>query len=113
VLIRFGPQELYYTGLSRLFAQPEFSGAGQALNLSRLFDECEERIPRYVEQMRQADGPQCLIGAENPLGEHCTSIGVTLGGEQDWKVFTLSPIRAPYERLIPLIECLTRYSFST
>ncbi len=102
VLVSFGKDTVYYTGISYLFAQPEFRNYTHAVNVSEIFDTYEERIDDVIEQL--TDGPITLIGSENPLGSSCSLLSFSYGSDHVFSI--MGPMRMKYKELIPLIHYL-------
>ncbi|OGH64997.1 MAG: hypothetical protein A2821_00790 [Candidatus Magasanikbacteria bacterium RIFCSPHIGHO2_01_FULL_41_23] len=101
VVLAFGRNTVYYTGLSNLFSQPEFQDSTQTVDVSHIFDECEENIEEVFEQFDD-DFSHIFIGAENPFGGVCSVIGARLPGG---KLLTiLGPHRMDYSKGKSLID---------
>ncbi len=104
VIVAFGPNSVYYTGISFLFSQPEFRDAVRTIDVSAMFDRCEEIIDDIFDRVT-SEKPAVLIGKENPFGAVCSLVGVRLTGD---KLFTiLGPLRMNYRKNISIIEYLT------
>lgn len=101
IIIAFGKDRIYYTGISYLFAQPEFQNVNQTIRVSSIFDHCEEHVPGLFEKV--ADAESCvLIGSENPLGAFCSTVLVKIS--DDVLVALLGPIRMDYTKNIGIIN---------
>ncbi len=72
--------QLYMSGLSNLFGQPEFVQAGQAQQVAHLLDNLEP----WLQEVAPNEPLSVYIGHENPIGR---SAGVTL---------IISRFRSPY-----------------
>jgi len=94
-IVAFGRDAVYYTGISQLFAQPEFHNIANMVTMSGVFDHCEERIGTVIDAL---DGKKIgvLIGEENPLGSVCGLVGTVLKG--GITVVSLGPMRMDYAR---------------
>ncbi|PIR03862.1 MAG: hypothetical protein COV59_04315 [Candidatus Magasanikbacteria bacterium CG11_big_fil_rev_8_21_14_0_20_39_34] len=101
VIVSFGKNSLYYTGISNLFSQPEFQNYAYTLNVSSVFDECESRIPEVYEQIAKNE-IKVFIGSENPFGGECSSIVTRFGNEHLF--ILLGPMRMRYKNNIKLIS---------
>lgn len=100
VIVALGKETVYYSGLSSLFAQPEFQNVAYTISMSQVFDHCEDRIEEVREQLKDS-GVTVLIGKENPLGRDCGMVGIKVGDT----VFTiLGPMRMDYNKAIGLLE---------
>lgn len=105
VIIAFTGNNVYYTGTSFLFAQPEFRDISQTIDVSTMFDECEDRIEAVFDRVQSLE-PRILIGEDNPLGSVCSLIGSRIG---DGVLFTvLGPIRMDYGKSKGVLEYVGR-----
>ncbi len=93
VIVAFGSDALYYTGMSHLFAQPEFRDYAYLVKASTIFDQCEERIDDVIEMFTHE--PRVLIGDENPFGQMTSMVGIKMG---DVLFTMLGPMRMDYAR---------------
>lgn len=97
VLVGFGRNEIYATGLPYLFSQPEFRAFEQVIRIAELMDRLEEvaenmfpRLPRSIE---------IWLGAENPFGEECGLLVTRFGAPRAGGMLALlGPLRMDYER---------------
>lgn len=103
VIIAWQRNSIYYTGLANLFLQPEFRNVSEAVSISSLFDECEERIDDLYEASDQSE-PTVLIGRENPLGSLCGTVAIRLHGESLMAI--IGPWRMPYGRAVGVLQTL-------
>lgn len=101
VIVSFGRNSLYYTGISNLFSQPEFQNYAYTLNVSAVFDECENRISEVYEHIAK-NQIKIFIGSENPFGKECSAIVTRFGSEQLF--ILLGPMRMRYKNNIKLIS---------
>ncbi len=103
VLIAFGPNSVYYTGISGLFSQPEFVDVHQTINVSEMFDRCEELIHDVFDRVLDTK-PTMFIGSDNPLGSMSSLIVTRLPGNC---LFTImGPLRMDYGKGQKIIECV-------
>ena len=108
VIVAFGIDRVYYTGLSELFAQPEFKNSEYTLNASEMFDQAEELIGDLFEQV-QIGAPQIFIGSQNPLGPHLSLVSARLQAKdlpQDIIINFMGPLRFDYKKAIGAAEFL-------
>ena len=101
MIISFGDASLYYTGISNLFSQPEFRNANMTVNVSAMFDQCEERIPALKAKL-QPQTTSVFIGSENPLGTACAAVG-TRFEKDDIVVTALGPMRMSYAKAVAYV----------
>lgn len=101
IIIALGKHNIYYTGMSQLFSQPEFKDAARTIQVSQMFDHCDVNIPKVSAQVNSSD-VHVFIGAHNPLGANCGLVAAPVG--QDVLVMALGPVRMPYKKLVPAIK---------
>lgn len=101
VIIAFGKDKIYYTGISYLFAQPEFQNVNQTIRVSSIFDHCEEHVPGLFEKAKTNESI-ILIGSENPLGAFCSTVLVKMS--DDLLVALLGPIRMDYQKNVGILD---------
>lgn len=101
IIIAFGKDRIYYTGISYLFAQPEFQNVNQTIRVSSIFDHCEEHVPTLFEKVKGSEG-RVLIGSENPLGAFCSTVLIRINDEI--LVALLGPTRMDYSKNISVIQ---------
>jgi heat-inducible transcriptional repressor len=99
----FHKNNLYYTGLSNLFQQPEFVNSGLVYNVSSIIDRMDEIIDNIFENTGAE--AKILIGEENPFGNFCGAILAKYKcGNQSGLFGILGPMRMDYERNLSLVE---------
>lgn len=103
VMVAFGEDSLYYTGLSNLFSQPEFRDYAFMVRMSTIFDHVEDRIADMFELFSD-DTPKIIIGEHNPFGTMCGLVG---GKTKDGSLVTiLGPMRMDYRSSYSFIDYL-------
>jgi transcriptional regulator of heat shock response len=94
---------LYYTGLSKLLAQPEFERQGLVYNVSAIIDRMDDIISNIFDDV--AEEPKILVGSDNPFGDFVSAVMVKYRrGNQSGLFGILSPIRADYEKNLAAVE---------
>jgi len=96
-------QNLFYTGISNLFKQPEFREFELVYDVSNVID----RVDRVVSEIfdRTPDGRHILIGSENPFGDFCGLVMVKYRVSGKTGMFgVLGPMRMDYEKIIRLAD---------
>ncbi|MFA5076710.1 MAG: hypothetical protein WC480_04845 [Patescibacteria group bacterium] len=102
VVVGFGPQDVYYTGLSNLFAQPEFSESQLVYNMSLVVDHLDEVMNKIF--VTVTDQPEIIIGAKNPFGNICASILTKYKlGRREGMIGILGPMRMDYNANLGLV----------
>lgn len=103
-IVAFDPGWSYYTGVSNLFAKPDFCETEILRSLSMWIDRFDGVISSIQDQL----GDECAvyIGSENPFGNHMATILVRcrLLDDQQGVLGLIGPIRMNYGRNIALIE---------
>ncbi|OGH77115.1 MAG: hypothetical protein A3G08_04100 [Candidatus Magasanikbacteria bacterium RIFCSPLOWO2_12_FULL_47_9b] len=95
VIVAFGDDVVYYTGIGNLFSQPEFQNFTLTVDVSAMFDECEKHIETLLERMSEKEVTS-LIGSQNPLGAECSVVGFK---NQHMTLFSIfGPIRMNYAK---------------
>lgn len=95
--------DTFYTGLSRLLAQPEFRDWQSALHIAKLLDQLDETLAGL--RRIRFDEPLVLLGKDCPFGADCALI--VAKGESGDLIGLLGPIRMEYqEALSHLISAL-------
>lgn len=99
----FHKHNLFYTGLSNLFQQPEFSQLDVIQDLSIVIDQMEEIIDNIYNDIE--DGVSVLVGKKNPFGAFCSTIFLKYKTENGVGVCgILGPMRMDYEKNISLAK---------
>jgi len=106
VIVSLDKDSLYYTGISNLFSQAEFKDYEGAVNMSAMFDECEEKINDLYNTVQENE-VKVLVGSENPLGEFCGSVAIKVGSCALFVV--IGPMRMNYGQAIGLLNYISNY----
>ena len=107
VIVGFGPQDTYYTGLSFLFKHPEFTDIDFLYNISEIVDKLDERIPQLFSFFEESKKDvKILIGDANPLSPRASII---LARYQRQGILSglfgiLGPMRMDYGRNLAIIK---------
>jgi transcriptional regulator of heat shock response len=99
IIVAFHPDSVYYTGISYLFAQPEFRDSKYTVNISKIFDHCEEHMDEMYSLIGEGK-TEVLIGDNNPFGSSCGLVGTRVG---DTLFTVLAPIRMNYAKAVGLL----------
>jgi heat-inducible transcriptional repressor len=101
----FHKNDLYYTGISNLFAQAEFRQLDLVCDVSSVIDRLEEIIAEVFDTLQP--GSQVLIGPNNPFGHFLSTVILKYKKDNQTGVFgILGPMRMDYEKNLALIEYL-------
>lgn len=106
VIVSLNKDSLYYTGISNLLSQAEFQDSEHAVNISAVFDECEEKIGDLYNTVRENEA-KVLVGSENPLGNVCGTVAIRVGEHALFMV--IGPMRMNYGQAIGLLNYISNY----
>ena len=103
VIVAFDKNNIFYTGLSNLFSQPEFADHSTVISISEVVDHLDQRIGEVFDNI---SGLEILVGSHNPFGKACSSIlgKYKLRNNQEGMFAILGPMRMDYEKNIHLIQ---------
>ncbi len=97
-------KQLYMSGLSNLFGQPEFMQPGQVQEVARLLDNLEP----WLREAAPNKPLSVYIGKENPIGRNsgCSLIISKFSSPYSDKSFigVLGPTRQSYKEVMSLVE---------
>ena len=103
----FHKNDLYYTGLSNLFAQPEFKQTEIVYDVSVVIDHMEDIIDELFENLAQ--GQQTMIGSKNPFGNFLSTVLVKYKKDGQSGIFGLmGPTRMDYVHNLALVNYIKR-----
>jgi transcriptional regulator of heat shock response len=103
ILVGFSPDEYYYTGLSNIFAQPEFNEQEKIVNLSGIIDHLDTEMGKIFHQIKKTE---ILIGEDNPFGVDCSLIITNINNPGKRIFGILGPIRMNYRKNINYLNYL-------
>ncbi len=99
VLVSFGGDDNYYTGLSNLFAQKEFSEQSRVVDISSLVEKFDLIVEKLFD--RDYSEPKIEIGEEGFFGKDASFISVK---EKNILLGILGPIRMNYSKNYCLLK---------
>ncbi len=106
VIVGFGPWDVYYTGLSNLFAQPEFSEVDLVREFSQIVDHLDEVM---ADIFAQVEGLHIYVGSDNPFGSYCSLVVNEFFTRQDRGVIgILGPMRMDYQKNYSLLNYISQ-----
>jgi len=100
VVVAFAKNNVYYTGISNLLAQPEFAVLPVIYNIGEVVDHLDDVITKIYDNV---DEVEIKIGAENYFDESCGSILVKTDKQL---ICILGPMRMNYKKNIGLVNYL-------
>lgn len=94
-IVAFSRHDVYYTGLSNIFAKPEFAELELVRSMSAVIDHLDEVVEKLFATI--SVGTHVLVGRENPFGEDCGAVVSKLKHNGEERVFgILGPVRMDY-----------------
>lgn len=106
-IISYDNTDLYYTGFSQLFSQPEFMDIERMQAISEVIDRIENTLPAIAAEI--TNEPRVYLGSNNPLGESCTAIFIANDSRRKTIFGFLSPVRTDYAKTIGTLASLLRF----
>lgn len=103
ILVGFSPDEFYYTGLSNVFAQPEFSLQERVVDLSAVIDHLDRTMSKIYNKINKTE---VLIGNNNPFGGQCSLIITNLNKITKEIIGILGPMRMDYRKNLNYLNYL-------
>lgn len=100
VIIAFENGNIYYTGISNLFSQPEFRDYAHVASFSTIFDQVEDRLESIYDLVE--NNTEILIGENNPLGKACSMIATRFG--ENGLFALMGPMRMDYSNNVSLVN---------
>lgn len=99
----FHRNNLYYTGLSNLLSQPEFSRHGLIYDISAIIDKLDEIIDDMFDAI--PEDPTLYLGSESPFGSFSTAVlcKYELDGHRG-AIGILGPQRMDFARNLALMK---------
>jgi len=99
----FHKNDLFYTGISNLFSQPEFKQVDVVCDVSEIIDRLEEIIDEIFEDLEE--GEKVFIGSKNPFGSFLSSVILKYKVENKSAVLgIIGPLRMNYEKNLGIIK---------
>lgn len=105
----FHQYNMYYTGISNLISQPEFSQRKLIYDISSIIDRMDEIVNDNFENF--SNKPQILLGEENPFGVFCGTIitKYKIAGSRQGLFGVLAPLRMDYKKNFALINYVLKH----
>jgi len=105
VVVGLGDADTYYTGLSHLFAQPEFRDWQRMVDLGQILDRLDDVLQRV--RRDQFAEPTFQIGQDCPFGNACSSLMLTTSSGALFGL--LGPLRMDYVHNLALLEAAKEF----
>ena len=103
VFIAFSDSDFYYTGISNLFAQPEFEHHQLVYNLSQVIDHLDRVVNKIFDSTKS--NVEIYIGSQNPFSPDCSSVIAKYKTKNHSGLLgILGPIRMDYQNNASLIK---------
>lgn len=102
VLIAFSRNDFFYTGLSNLFRQPEFSQSTILVHLGDVIDHLDEVSIDLLSSL--SDSIEILLGKDNPVSHECGLVVSRISIDHDKGLFGIfGPMRMDYGQAKSLV----------
>lgn len=101
IIVAFGNNDIYYTGLSNLFAKPEFEEKHLICQLSSVLDQLDGAIHKIFDQKICLKEVEIKIGADNIFSTSCSSLMIPY---KKALVTILGPMRMDYDNNLALLN---------
>ncbi|MDD4996164.1 MAG: hypothetical protein PHW15_01645 [Patescibacteria group bacterium] len=102
-ILAFSNNDFYYTGLSNLLSQPEFTDRSVVHNLSQVIDHLDKILSENFDFLGKET--KILVGKENPFGDFCGAIFTHLKFIKKYILIgILGPVRMNYRKNLALIK---------
>lgn len=98
VFVGFAPRDVYYTGLTNIFSQPEFRNLALIYNLSVVIDRLDEVMAEIYDIINETE---IKIGRQNPFAPDCAAVMTKV---KNVIMGIVGPMRMDYERNVALIN---------
>jgi transcriptional regulator of heat shock response len=98
-LISSDNTDTFYTGLSQLFAQPEFQDMKRVMSVTDVLDHLDEVL--HLLRRAHAPSPQVLLGNESPFGP---GSGMIVASNNNTMIGILGPVRMDYQSAMSLLS---------
>lgn len=102
VLLAFSPQKVYYTGLANLFQKPDFGEKQLVVDVSAVFDRCEDLLPAFFNTV--GNEPKYFLGDEHPFGHSLSVLSARCGANDEVLIALLGPQRMDYKHNWALVQ---------
>lgn len=102
VIVAFDSDRIFYTGLSSLFEKPEFVSSTMVINTSRMFDQCEECLNIFYDQV--VNEPKIYIGGKHPFGSYLSVLALKFGENNKSLFIIFGPMRMNYKKNFTIIS---------
>ena len=104
IIVGFSPRDVYYTGISNILCQPEFSQLDLVYDMSKIIDHLDEVMSHVFNEMDNQI--KILLGKKNPFDNRC---GVIIGKYKlnhgpGGMLGILGPMRMPYDKNLALLR---------
>ncbi len=108
VVVGFSKNDIYYTGLSNLFSQPEFAHIDMVQSMSRIIDHLDEVMEKFYKQLQES--VEIHIGEHNPFGNECATVITSYMLPQGKNIFGfLGPWRMNYAGNVGRLNYVRRF----
>ncbi|MFH1610843.1 MAG: hypothetical protein ABIA91_03035 [Patescibacteria group bacterium] len=98
VFVGFARNNVYYTGLSNIFSQPEFQNLNLIQNISTVIDHLDDVMGEIYDSITKTE---VKIGSSNPFSNDCS---VVITKVKDFLIGIMGPMRMDYQNNLNLLN---------
>jgi len=104
VLVGLSKNNFFYTGISKLFSQPEFADYGYTCTMSEVIDRFDDVVNEIFDTID--DAIHIYIGKKNPFGNSCSSVVAKYRGKDSTEgiIGITGPMRMDYKKNYGVIK---------
>lgn len=103
----FHKHNLYYTGISNLLSQPEFSQSDLIYDISLVIDRVDEVVNDIFDEVDFKTN--VMLGSGNPFSGHCSTVLTKYKINNKIGMFgILGPLRMDYEKNLALVNFISK-----
>jgi len=105
VVVGLSPNNIYYTGITNIFKQPEFYQPEMLINMSLVIDHMDSVMAKIFTEIGE---PTIWSGDDNPFGQDTGAVLTKYRlNKQEGILGILGPMRMDYQRNFNIINYLT------
>ena len=103
VMVAYKPRDMYYTGLTNLFSQPEFNELQSVVHISQVIDHLDDVMMTIFDSIQDVG---VAVGQENPFSPECSVVIGSIDSEKNgkWIMGILGPMRMNYDYYFALLR---------
>jgi len=109
--VKFASSDVYFSGKENMLYQPEFNDVNKIRRLVSAFENSQ--MWHALSPIEESEGITVKIGADVPIASINTDVSVIsasfkTGAESKGMISVIGPTRMPYEKVISLVEYISK-----